>query len=461
MATKSRPPMALPGRHADPMSQSSGDIPPPLPPSRRPAPTPPQEEPPLPARLPPSVPKGRHAPQDDEYDEFDIDHGATNGSMSPPLPSPPAEQEYDDWQNPEQTNEPELYEVPDDITPPKPVGRPALPARNAHQPPVPQTDEVYEDPDDNSPSSDAQNEMVYEDPEADGQDEYEFPDENSSSSAPPPSLPSRPANRAPVPVPPSKHSKPPKKPTTSTSTAAPGINIDTGALGSALKGLKRVTNNSTPKEVEHNATVGSEISTQKINIKDAINKFETGVKPAMSPKPKGFSSPVSVHSVSSVSSTESNHTPLSPHPVESTKESVSSAKDMPLPPVPNSEEVFDEIYDECASNLLASYPWYHGSLGREDADRKLKQLKEDGSFLVRDSKKSPDQPYTLVLLYNNTVKNLKVRLRKDNKIALGEEKKDEINFKDVIEMVEHHKKNEVILIKENAKVKLLKTPPKF
>ncbi|XP_041369116.1 B-cell linker protein-like isoform X3 [Gigantopelta aegis] len=370
MATKSRPPMALPGRHADPMSQSSGDIPPPLPPSRRPAPTPPQEEPPLPARLPPSVPKGRHAPQpepeydastdnvDDEYDEFDIDHGATNGSMSPPLPSPPAEQEYDDWQNPEQTNEPELYEVPDDITPPKPVGRPALPARNAHQPPVPQTDEVYEDPDDNSPSSDAQNEMVYEDPEADGQDEYEFPD-------------------------------------------------------------------------------------------------------AMSPKPKGFSSPVSVHSVSSVSSTESNHTPLSPHPVESTKESVSSAKDMPLPPVPNSEEVFDEIYDECASNLLASYPWYHGSLGREDADRKLKQLKEDGSFLVRDSKKSPDQPYTLVLLYNNTVKNLKVRLRKDNKIALGEEKKDEINFKDVIEMVEHHKKNEVILIKENAKVKLLKTPPKF
>ena len=87
----------------------------------------------------------------------------------------------------------------------------------------------------------------------------------------PPSLPSRPVNRAPVPAPP-KSSK-----ATTKSASAAGINIDSGALGSALKGLKRVINN-TPKD-EEKSTGGSEILTHKLNIKEAINKFETGDKP--------------------------------------------------------------------------------------------------------------------------------------------------------------------------------------
>ena len=51
---------------------------------------------------------------------------------------------------------------------------------------------------------------------------------------------------------------------------------------------------------------------------------------------------------------------------------------------------------------------------------------QDGAFLVRKSSKGGAHPYTLVVLYQGKVYNLKVRLRSDTKVALGEEKPDEM-----------------------------------
>ena len=52
---------------------------------------------------------------------------------------------------------------------------------------------------------------------------------------------------------------------------------------------------------------------------------------------------------------------------------------------------------------------------------------QDGSFMVRKSQRGgPNQPYTLVVLYRGHVYNLKVRKRLDTKVALGEEKPDEL-----------------------------------
>ncbi|XP_041369463.1 B-cell linker protein-like [Gigantopelta aegis] len=224
------------------------------------------------------------------------------------------------------------------------------------------------------------------------------------------------------------------------------------------KPLKTLDNNSRTGG-ENQSTENNGVSTQHISFQEAYKKFERGgnENPAMS-KPTGITKSPYVHSVSSTK----NYTPSVP---DSRKQSITSAKDMPLPPLPGEQDDdFEVTYATCSSNQeqfqLLSQPWYHGSVDRNEAVRKVKQLKEDGSFLVRDSATSADQPYTLVLLYNNVVKNLKIRSRKDGKVTLGEEQRDEVTFKDVVELVEYHQKFDIILVQERGMVKLQRTPPK-
>ena len=45
---------------------------------------------------------------------------------------------------------------------------------------------------------------------------------------------------------------------------------------------------------------------------------------------------------------------------------------------------------------------------------------------MRISEKDPKFPYTLVVLHNGHVNNLRIRKRADNKFALGDEKSDEL-----------------------------------
>lgn len=61
------------------------------------------------------------------------------------------------------------------------------------------------------------------------------------------------------------------------------------------------------------------------------------------------------------------------------------------------------------------------------ADISLLLFVQDGTFLVRKSKQGGDtQPYTLAVLYQGHVYNLKMRNRSDGQVALGEEKHDEL-----------------------------------
>ncbi|XP_052771895.1 B-cell linker protein-like isoform X2 [Mya arenaria] len=136
----------------------------------------------------------------------------------------------------------------------------------------------------------------------------------------------------------------------------------------------------------------------------------------------------------------------------------------PPPPQPPAQEwEQDETYDDASSYVppqdpLSKEEWYHGNIERRETESRLNQIGQDGTFLVRKSKQGGDkQPYTLVVLYQSHVYNLKVRVRDDNQVALGEWKDDELAFQDVSTLVDHHKKHEVILVnvKQNKQYQTL------
>ncbi|KAL5019838.1 hypothetical protein ScPMuIL_002730 [Solemya velum] len=58
---------------------------------------------------------------------------------------------------------------------------------------------------------------------------------------------------------------------------------------------------------------------------------------------------------------------------------------------------------------LSGCDWYHGMMSRGESERLLMHYQVDGMFLVRDSTKNPDQPYTLVVYSKNRVCNLAIK----------------------------------------------------
>nr|XP_022342680.1 leucine-rich repeat extensin-like protein 5 isoform X3 [Crassostrea virginica] len=133
-------------------------------------------------------------------------------------------------------------------------------------------------------------------------------------------------------------------------------------------------------------------------------------------------------------------------------------------PPSEDEDDTDDIYDDAFSNRdpLLGEPWYFKSLkDRKTGDRLLRKVGKDGTFLIRESTKQGHvQPYTMMVLYQNNIYNLKVRVRPDGKMALGEEKPDEMAFMDVQKLVKYHRETEVILVGNTGQHKtLLKQSP--
>uniref|UniRef100_UPI00358E359F B-cell linker protein-like n=1 Tax=Myxine glutinosa TaxID=7769 RepID=UPI00358E359F len=62
------------------------------------------------------------------------------------------------------------------------------------------------------------------------------------------------------------------------------------------------------------------------------------------------------------------------------------------------------------SNLeLSTYEWFVGSCNRQVAAQTVRNIHRDGAFLVRySSSKRREQPYTLVVYYNNSVYNVRI-----------------------------------------------------
>ena len=78
-------------------------------------------------------------------------------------------------------------------------------------------------------------------------------------------------------------------------------------------------------------------------------------------------------------------------------------------------------------NELGQQSWYVGDVSRASAETTVRSCGHDGAFVVRQSRKGGvSNPLTLTLLYATNVYNLHIRLRDDEKFAIGKEKPGEI-----------------------------------
>ncbi|XP_072538112.1 uncharacterized protein [Salminus brasiliensis] len=129
----------------------------------------------------------------------------------------------------------------------------------------------------------------------------------------------------------------------------------------------------------------------------------------------------------------------------------------PSPPLPPSVESAVPMMPPGGQEAgLHSQEWFAGICGRKTAEDTLLKVNKDGSFLVRCSTaQNAQQPYTLVVLFNQRVYNIPVRFLKDlNSYALGKEgKKNEELFSSLQEMISHHKDNPLLLIDSKSQAK--------
>ncbi|XP_030001574.1 lymphocyte cytosolic protein 2 [Sphaeramia orbicularis] len=90
--------------------------------------------------------------------------------------------------------------------------------------------------------------------------------------------------------------------------------------------------------------------------------------------------------------------------------------------------------------------WYGGKVTRYEAEVALRKVNKDGAFLVRDSTKdSAEHPYTLMLLKEDKVYNIKIRSQ-GNSFSLGNSLKNTKSFPGVREMITHHAHTPLLLI---------------
>ncbi|XP_033835687.2 B-cell linker protein isoform X2 [Periophthalmus magnuspinnatus] len=104
---------------------------------------------------------------------------------------------------------------------------------------------------------------------------------------------------------------------------------------------------------------------------------------------------------------------------------------------------------------LHSKPWFAQFCDRKTADEALLECYQDGAFLVRKSSgHDAQQPYTLVVLYNNRVYNIPIRfIQSSQQFALGREKRGEEYFSSLTHIIEHHERTPLVLIDSQSNSK--------
>ncbi|XP_069052163.1 lymphocyte cytosolic protein 2a isoform X2 [Lepisosteus oculatus] len=92
--------------------------------------------------------------------------------------------------------------------------------------------------------------------------------------------------------------------------------------------------------------------------------------------------------------------------------------------------------------------WYVAQITRQEAEACLRRVNQDGTYLVRDSsKRSPSQPYVLMVLYQNKVFNIQIRYHREADVfLLGTGLKGKENFTSVSEIIQHHQQTPLLLI---------------
>ncbi|XP_032067991.1 lymphocyte cytosolic protein 2 isoform X2 [Thamnophis elegans] len=117
---------------------------------------------------------------------------------------------------------------------------------------------------------------------------------------------------------------------------------------------------------------------------------------------------------------------------------------LPIPNKPNAE--FPKADNERVEQ--SHKKWYAADITRSDAEVALRNINQDGSFLIRDSsKKSVAQPYVLMVLYHNKVYNIQIRYQQESQVYfLGTSLKGNEDFTSVTDIVDYFKRMPLLLI---------------
>ncbi|XP_054833850.1 lymphocyte cytosolic protein 2 [Eublepharis macularius] len=92
--------------------------------------------------------------------------------------------------------------------------------------------------------------------------------------------------------------------------------------------------------------------------------------------------------------------------------------------------------------------WYAADITRTEAEVALRNINQDGTFLVRNSsRKTPEQPYVLMVLYNDKVYNIQIRYQLEDQIYfLGTGLKGNEDFTSVGDIIDYFRKAPLRLI---------------
>ncbi|XP_041658107.1 lymphocyte cytosolic protein 2a isoform X2 [Cheilinus undulatus] len=90
--------------------------------------------------------------------------------------------------------------------------------------------------------------------------------------------------------------------------------------------------------------------------------------------------------------------------------------------------------------------WYVGKVTRGRAEECLKRVNKDGAYLVRDSARQlANQPFTLMVLYQDKVFNIQIRQQNQN-FLLGTGLKAQESFPSVSDIISHYSQSPLLLI---------------
>ncbi|KAH0629686.1 hypothetical protein JD844_011946 [Phrynosoma platyrhinos] len=111
-------------------------------------------------------------------------------------------------------------------------------------------------------------------------------------------------------------------------------------------------------------------------------------------------------------------------------------------PKAENEEV-ERFSKECQNQK-----WYAADITRPEAEIALRTINQDGTYLVRESsRKTPEQPYVLMVLYNNKVYNIQIRYQQENKLYfLGTGMKANEEFTSVADIIDNFTRMPLLLI---------------
>ncbi|XP_060094844.1 lymphocyte cytosolic protein 2 [Heteronotia binoei] len=179
--------------------------------------------------------------------------------------------------------------------------------------------------------------------------------------------------------------------------------------------------------------------------------------PSRTTKPVSKQSPLppknipDAYTESTVSSSGSLPSRLQPSGISRTFSKGKADSKLPLPipnrqttQTPNTEYEKEQEFYKASLNQK----WYAADITRTEAEVALRNINKDGTFLVRNSsRKTLEQPYVLMVLYNDKVYNLQMRYHLEDQVYfLGTGLRGNEDFTSVGDIIDYYRKAPLRLI---------------